>query len=166
MLRVFCFGTLAVTVEDVYLLDPDPQNPEHERGVRLELRLVEPRPWRGTRSASQPVVVDQAIWRCDFLETVRGGPGTKDRMHHHPGMQDNEPGRRVFDEDLTGDPMSFLQRQLTDVTPLLEAAKIPVSEEHRESARALHENLTEVVDTVTTVLSEVRAGTLATTPTR
>ncbi|XVQ09199.1 hypothetical protein ACQP1W_42765 [Spirillospora sp. CA-255316] len=161
MLRVFCFGDLGVTVEDVFLIDPDPVRGGRERGVRVELRLLDPEPWRGSINASQRVVADRAVWRADFLETAAGGPGTKDRMHHHPGMIDNEPGRRVFSEDLTADPMGWLESQLADAVPLLEAAKVDSPEDYRASADALRENLDEVVTSVSTVLDRVRAGDLA-----
>ncbi|WP_067827874.1 hypothetical protein [Actinomadura kijaniata] len=166
MLRAFCFDTLGVTVEDLYLRDPDPERGGDERGVRVELRLLEPQPWHGSPNAAQRVVLDRAVWRADFLESVAGGPGTKDRMHHHPGMSDSEPGGRVFDETLTRDPMGWLRAMLDDVTPLLEAAKVDGVERHRASAGALRDALHEVVGVVATTLGEVRAGTLATTPTR
>lgn len=162
MLRVFCFTTLGITVEDLYLIDPDPDRGGHERGVRVELRLLEPRPHRGSLNASQPVVVDRAVWRADFLESVAGGPGTKDRMHHHPGMADNEPGRRVFDPDLTADPMGWLKRRLTDVQPLLKAAG--VDDPHDRAATAIRDAVPELVGTVATVLDGVRAGVLAQKP--
>ncbi|WP_067477419.1 hypothetical protein [Actinomadura hibisca] len=166
MLRVFCFETLAVTVEDVYLRDPDPDRGGDERGVRVELRLLEQRPWRGSPNASQAVVVDRAVWRGDFLESVAGGPGTKDRMHHHPGMVGDEPGRRTFSAELTQDPMGWLRGTLADVVPLLEIADVPDAAAHRPAAEALRDALHEVVGTVATTLGEVRAGTLATSPTR
>ncbi|MEU5884451.1 hypothetical protein [Spirillospora sp. NPDC047279] len=164
MLRVFCFGDLGLTVEDVYLVDPDPDRGGHERGVRVELRPVEPQDRRGSPNASQPVALGQAIWRGDFLESVKGGPGTKDRMHHHPGMRAGEPGRRVFEPGLTDDPMAWLEKRLGDLEPLLDAAGVPVTPAHRHAAAVLRDNLTEVVGTITTVLSEVRAGTLAHSP--
>ena len=163
MLRVFCFGTLGVTVEDLYLADV---GPGHERGVRVELRLLEPQPWRGSRFAAQRIVADRAVWRADFLESVEGGPGSKDRMHHHPGMIDNEPGRRVFSVDLSEDPMGWLRGRLSDVVPLLEAAKVEDVDAYRPAADSLRQGATEVVNTVSTVLARVRAGRLATTPTR
>ncbi|TDD86081.1 hypothetical protein [Actinomadura rubrisoli] len=164
MLRVFCLGSLGITVEDLYLIDPDPDRGGHERGVRVELRLLDPRPWRGSPNASQPVIADRAVWRADFLESVAGGPGTKDRMHHHPGMADNEPGRRVFLPALTADPMGWLEQHLLDVLPLLEAAEVDPAP-HRPSAEALREATPEIVGTVTTVLTRVREGALATSPT-
>ncbi|MFG2091185.1 hypothetical protein [Spirillospora sp. NPDC048824] len=163
MLRVFCFHTLGITVEDLYLVDPDPHRGGHERGVRVELRLLGTPSWRGSPNASQQVVVDQAVWRADFLESVTGGPGSKDRMHHHPGMLDNEPGRRVFEPGLTADPMGWLEHRLSDVLPLLKAAHVD-ARSHHASAEALREAAPEVAGTVATALGEVRAGTLATTP--
>ncbi|MBO2445548.1 hypothetical protein J4573_00440 [Actinomadura barringtoniae] len=164
MLRAFCFASLGLTVEDLYLIDPDPERGGHERGVRVELRVVDPQPWRGSPNTSQRIVLDQALWRADFLESVAGGPGTKDRMHHHPGMHDNRPGRRVYAPDLTDDPMAWLEKQLGDLTPLLEAADVPNTAEHQKAGAVLRDNLAEIVATVTTVLGEVRAGTLARPP--
>ncbi|MFB4318368.1 hypothetical protein [Actinomadura sp. 21ATH] len=158
MLRVFCFGHLGVTVEDVYLVDPDPVRGGRERGVRVELRLLAPEPWRGSRSASQKVVADRAVWRADFLETAAGGPGTKDRMHFHPGMRDNEPGRRTFVEELTSDPMGWLEQQLSDPAALLEAAGIDAP----KAGPPAPADLAEIVRTVSAVLDEVRAGDRAT----
>ena len=166
MLRVFCFGSLGITVEDLYLVDPDPDRGGHERGVRVELRLLDPRPWRGSPNASQPVVVDRAVWRADFLESVAGGPGSKDRMHHHPGMIDSEPGRRVFVSGLTADPMDWLRHQLIDVVPLLESARIDDPAAHGPAAAAIRDAIPEVVGVVATVLGEVREGVLAASPSR
>lgn len=166
MLRVFCFGSLGITVEDLYLVDPDPDRGGHERGVRVELRLLDARPWRGSPNASQPVVVDRAVWRADLLESVAGGPGSKDRMHHHPGMIDGEPGRRVFVPGLTADPMGWLRHQLSDVVPLLESAQIDDPAAHRPAAAAIRDAIPEVVGVAAAVLGEVREGALATSPSR
>lgn len=163
MLRVFCFHTLGITVEDLYLIDPDPDRGGHERGVRVELRLLERPPWRGSPNASQPVIADRAVWRADLLESVTGGPGSKDRMHHHPGMVGNEPGRRVFVPGLTDDPIGWLEHQLSDVLPHLEAAGVDTYP-HHASAEALREATPEITGTVATVLNEVRTGTLAADP--
>ncbi|WP_395107196.1 hypothetical protein [Actinomadura sp. SCN-SB] len=166
VLRVFCFGSLGVTVEDVFLIDPDPEHAARERGVRVELRLLDPQPWRGSINASQKVVVDQAVWRADFLETEEGGPGSKDRMHYHPGMRNNEPGRRTFRDELTDNPMGWLAGQLADPLSLLEDAGIQDLDAYRPSADALREGLGEVVLSVTNVLAGVRAGDLAKVPVR
>lgn len=166
MLRIFCVDKLGVTVEDIYFRDPDPAPDQQgdERGVRVELRVREPQPWRGSTYASQRIVVDQAVWRADFLESVRAGPGSKDRMHHHPAMIDSEPRTRTFDRSLTEDPIAWLEAQLSDVLPLLEAAKVPDAESYRPAADALRATLPEVVGSVRETLDGVRGGRLATEP--
>ena len=50
----------------------------------------------GSVYASDVVTLDQALCRCDFLES---GPGKADRMHWHPEMADGEPGDRSFEAE-------------------------------------------------------------------
>lgn len=166
MLCTFGFGTLAVMAESLYFADPDPQPGQDgpERGVRVELRLVRPEPHRGSFYASQEYVLDQAVFRADFLESVERGPGSKDRMHYHPAMRDNEPAKRVFDRALTTDPMGWLTDQLGDPVRLLKAAGVPDPEAHRPAAAALRAELPFVIEAISTLLAKVRAGELAREP--
>ncbi|MDT3442090.1 MULTISPECIES: hypothetical protein [unclassified Pseudofrankia] len=168
MLSVFCFDRLAVTVRDMYFVDPDPAPGQEgpERGVRVELRLVEPQPWRGSIYASQRIVVDTSLLRVDLLESVERGPGSRDRVHHHPTMTDNEPGARVFDRGLTTDPVAWLRQRLADPMALLAAAGVENPAEYEESADELVASLPDVVDAVAASLEKVRAGELALTRTR
>lgn len=165
MLRVFCVDTLAVTVEDLYFVDPNPAPGQDgpERGIRVELRLLEPQEHRGTIYAAQRIVAGQAVWRADLLESVERGPGSRDRMHYHPAMHDSEPGQRVFTRDLTSDPMTWLTTQLATPESLLTAAGVP-GEPHEASCEALRAALPEIVTSARTTLEAVRAGHLATTP--
>jgi hypothetical protein len=162
MLQAFCFGTLAVTLEDLYFVDPDPLpgQEDPERGVRVELRLMEASPWRGSIYAAQRTVVDTALWRADFFESITGGPGSKDRMHHHPTMVENEPCPRVFDTALTDDPFSWLETRLAD---LPEACLSP---EHKAGVAELLANSAQIVAAANDMLERVRANELALTPTR
>jgi hypothetical protein len=164
LLCAFGFGSLGVMIEDLYFIDPDPEPGQEgaERGVRVELRLLEPQRRRGSVYASQRVVIDQALWRADFFESVSGGPGSKDRMHHHPLMEGDEPGDRVFDPALTADPIGWLRDQLSGVTDILEAAKADWGE---PDVAALRAAVPLMVGTVTTLLEQVRAGELALAPT-
>lgn len=166
MLCTFGFGTLAVSAEAIYFVDPNPKPGQEgaERGVRVELRLVRPEPHRGSIYASQEYVLDQAVFRADFLESVERGPGSKDRMHYHPGMHGNEPDNRVFDKALTSDPMGWLAAQLADPIALLDAAGVPSAKEHEESAEALRAELPFVIDSIATLLAKVRSGDLAKAP--
>jgi hypothetical protein len=166
MLRVFCFDLLGVTVEDLYFDDPDPAPGEGgpERGVRVELRLIEPQSWRGSIYAAQRLVVDRAVLRVDLLESLGAGPGSRDRIHYHPAMKDSEPRNRVYDQNLTDDPAGWLAARLTDVVPLLQAAGVADSDRYRQSAAKLRDASPEIVGTVTATLAQVRAGTLALGP--
>jgi hypothetical protein len=166
MLRVLCIDKLAVTIEDLYFVDPNPAPGQEgpERGIRVELRLMQAQPQRGSIYASQRIVADQAVWRADFLESVSRGPGSKDRMHHHPVMVDNEPNDRVFSRSLTDDPLGWLEAQLSDVIPLLQGSGVPDAETYRPSAAALQAALPEIIGSATATLEEVRAGRLALAP--
>jgi len=168
MLSVFCFDRLAVTVRDLYFVDPDPVPGQEgpERGVRVELRLVEPQPWRGSIYASQKIVVDTSLLRVDVLESVERGPGSRDRVHHHPVVTDNEPGERVFDRALTADPVAWLRDRLADPMALLAAARVDDLTGYAESAAELTQSLPQVVEAVASSLDRVRAGELALTRTR
>jgi len=162
MLQAFCFGTVAVTLEDLYFVDPDPLpgQEDPERGVRVELRLTEASAWRGSIYASQRTVVDTGLWRADFFESITGGPGSKDRMHHHPTMVEDEPGPRVFDPALTDDPFGWLETRLAD---LPEVCLLP---EHRAGVAELLANSAQIVAAARDMLERVRAGELALAPTR
>ena len=111
MERVWTFDRLAVTMRRVDFLDPAlvDQPDARERGVRVEItpvRALTP----GSVYASDVVTLDQALCRCDFLESA---PGKADRMHWHPEMADGEPGERSFDVDMPGDPRDWLARFLS-----------------------------------------------------
>ena len=160
MLQAFCFGTLGVTLEDLYFIDPTPAPGQEgpERGVRVELRVLPPQDWRGSVYAAQRFVLDEALWRADFFESVERGPGSRDRMHHHPEMEGNEPGSRVFDRALTQDPFAWLERRLTT---LPETCRAP---EHEASAAELLANVPRIVEAARTILARVHADELAHTP--
>lgn len=162
MLQAFCFGMLGVTLEDLYFIDPTPAPGQEgpERGVRVELRLLPPQEWRGSVYAAQRFVLDEALWRADFFESVERGPGSGDRMHHHPEMAGNEPGSRVFDRSLTRDPFAWLEERLADPP---EACRTP---EHDASVKELLANVPQIVEAARAMLARVHAGELALVPTR
>ena len=166
MYCTFGFGSLAVTAEALYFVDPNPAQGQEgpERGVRVELRIVSPLPHRGTIYASQPYVLDQTVLRADFLESVARGPGSKDRMHYHPAMRDSEPGERVFDRALTADPIAWLAARLADPEALLRDAAIPTPDHHKTAADALRAELPFIINTISTLLTKVRNGSLAAAP--
>lgn len=106
MERLWTFDRLAVTMRRVDFLDPAlaGQHDVRERGVRVEIKPAQAQA-RGSVYASDVVALDQALCRCDFLES---GPGKADRMHWHPEMSDGEPGDRAFEVGMPGDPRGWL----------------------------------------------------------
>ena len=126
MLYAFGFGRIGVLASDLYFVDPEPGPGQEgaERGVRLEVRLLERGELRGSRYSAQPIEVSRPVWRADLLETVDGPPGSLNRAHHHPQFRDWEPGSRNFDPDMTADPVQWVGDQLADLDGLLERAGI------------------------------------------
>jgi hypothetical protein len=116
MERLWAFDKLAVTMRRVDFLDPAlvGQPDVRERGVRVEIKPARTQA-HGSVYASDLVTLDQALCRCDFLESA---PGKADRMHWHPDMAEGEPGGRTFDADMSGDPrgwlITFLRSRLPD----------------------------------------------------
>ncbi|MBO0731528.1 MAG: hypothetical protein J2P57_19880, partial [Acidimicrobiaceae bacterium] len=126
MLYAFGFERIGVVVSDLFFVDPDPSPGQEgaERGVRLEVRLLD-RPSRpGSIYAANPIEVGQPVWRADLLETVSGPPGSFDRTHHHPRFAGWEPGRRQYDPRMSADPVAFVGERLADLPGLLEGAQM------------------------------------------
>ncbi len=166
MLYAFGFGRVGVLAGDLYFVNPDPQPGQEgaERGVRLEVRLLERGALRGSIYSAQPIEVGQPVWRADLLEAVDGPPGSLNRAHHHPAFRGWEPGRRVFDTGLTASPVQWVGEQLADLDGLLERAGIPTDEATAADAKALRDCLPEIMDAVGRLLRKVRDGELAVPP--
>jgi hypothetical protein len=155
-----------VVAGDLYFVDPAPEPGQEgaERGVRLEVRLLERPPISGSIYAAQPIVIDRPVWRADLLESVAGGPGTFDRTHHHPTMRGWEPGRRRFEEAMTADPIGWLTAQLSDLPGLLERAELPMDVAGPDDARELAAAAPKIAAAVADLLAKVREGELARVP--
>ncbi|WP_018335085.1 hypothetical protein [Actinomycetospora chiangmaiensis] len=115
----FTFTRLAVIVRRWFEIGPDATM---EHGTRVELRLLEPQPHRGTESAAQRLVVDGAVWRADLFDRLDRPAGSFSAAHHHPTFDGVEPSDRVWSDALTADPWGWLAAQLTDVATLLREA--------------------------------------------
>ena len=115
----FTFTRLAVIVRRWFEIGPDATM---EHGTRVELRLLVPQPHRGTESAAQPLVIDDAVWRADLFDRLDRPAGSFSAAHHHPTFDGVEPSDRVWDDALTADPWGWLAAQLTDVATLLRTA--------------------------------------------
>jgi hypothetical protein len=116
------FNQLGVVVSDIYFVDPRPGPGQEgaERGVRLEVRFFERDELVGSIYSSVPVRIGRPLWRVDLLESVASAPGSLDRAHHHPRMNGWEPGRRVFVEALSTDPLGWLREQFARLDEVLD----------------------------------------------
>jgi hypothetical protein len=159
MICMFGAERVGVVLSDLYFRDPRPELGQEgaERGVRLELRLLERGDIGGSVYASQPITMGQPLWRVDLLESI-GRPGSLDRAHHHPRLQGWEPGRRQFEETITADPLTWLARQLEHLPEV-------VDHELEDADRAEIARLApEIVAAVRRTLDRIVAGELAREP--
>ena len=165
MLWSIAFDHLGVVVSDIYFVDPNPGEGQEgaERGVRLELRQFDRDPLKGSIYSAVPVRVDRPLWRVDLLEAVSSPPGSLDRAHHHPRFTGWEPGRRVFVEELSADPVGWLRTRLADPAAVLTEAGEEASD-HAADVVALQEAAPLIAGTVEHLLGEVAGGRAGTAP--
>ena len=166
MLYAFGFEDIGVVVSDLYFLDPNPSVGQEgaERGVRLEVRMLDRGALKGSIYSAQPIGVDRPIWRADLLESVAGPPGSFDRTHHHPAFNGWEPGRRHFVPELSADPLGWVGARLCDLPTLLAEAEVDPSAVSAADGDALSEAVPEILDAVRRLLARVHAGELARAP--
>ena len=166
MLQLFGFDRIGVVVGDIYFVDPEPGKGQDgpERGVRLEVRMLEPGELTGSIYSARPISIAEPVWRADLLESTTSAPGSLDRVHHHPNMKDWEPGRRVFDRELSGDPVGFVGTMLSDLEGLLARAGVELDATLAADAGKLREVVPDVQRAVAGMLDEVKAGRLGTAP--
>jgi hypothetical protein len=166
VLYAFGFDRIGVVASDLYFIDPRPQPGQEgaERGVRLEVRMLRPGELKGSIYSARPIEVGEPVWRADLLEAADGPPGSLNRAHHHPRFSGWEPGRRVFDEALSADPVEWVGGQLSDLGALLERAGVVLDETLAADGERLRECVPEITATVQRMLDRVAAGELAAAP--
>ena len=166
MLYLFGFDKVGVVVGDMYFVDPEPipgqESPE--RGVRLEVRLLEQGTVDGTIYAARPIAIDRPIWRADLLESVDTPPGSFDRTHHHPHFISWEPGEREFDAALSADPLTWVGAALGDLEALLVASGMSRSDVSPNDPALVRAAVPEILDVTDTLLRRVRSGELGHAP--
>ncbi len=91
-----------------------------ERGARIELRLLEDQPHRGSVVASQRLVIDEPRFRVDVFDRMDGPPGNLRSAHFHSSFDGVEPSNRVWTEQLRQEPSAWLAKTLSDLPGLLE----------------------------------------------
>ena len=166
VLYVFGFEQVGAVVGDLYFVDPKPGKGQEgaEHGVRVELRVLRRGPLQGSVYSAQPIEVGEPVWRADLLESVAGPPGTFDRTHHHPAFTSWNPGHRVFVDELSADPLGWLNSKLADLDGLLEAAGFPAETADPNDARELRAAVPEIVAATARLLDRVRSGELGNPP--
>ncbi len=151
MLYAFGLDRVGVLASDLYLALPGSKAGEErspERGVRLELRLLERGDANGSLRHARPLSVGRPLWRVDLLETVTGPARSLDRAHHHPGFRGWDPGRRVFDPRLSADPLPWVAERLSDLEGLLAETGVPFAEVGPADAADLRAEAAHIVDSV------------------
>ena len=117
MQQTFVFSKVAVVVGPWW----EPGDPP-ERGARVELRLLSDEPHRGSESAAQRVVIDEALFRADLFDQLDGPAGNLLAAHFHAGFDGVEPRDRQWPERIREDPTGWLTDQLGDLRALLAQA--------------------------------------------
>jgi hypothetical protein len=160
VLWTLAFDRVGVVMSDLYFVDPalDQGAEGAERGVRVELRLFERDELKGSVYSAVPIRVDQPIWRIDLLETVESEPGSLNRAHHHPRFHGWEPGRRVFVEELSANPLSWVRDRFAAIDEVLADAKVDVAELGADDVQLLRAAGPAVVAQLEHLLAEVAAG--------
>jgi hypothetical protein len=166
MLQVFAFDRVGVVLSDLYFVDPNPLHGQEsaERGVRLEVRIMNQGALLGSIYSARPIEIGRPVWRADLLESVDSVPGSLDRAHHHPRFKGWEPGSRVFDESMTADPVRWVGEQLADLPRLLDQAGIEPGPELESDARQLREAIPGIERALGALLDGVKSGELAQVP--
>ena len=166
MLWGLAFDRLGIVMSDLYFVDPALDQGEEgaERGVRIELRVVERDPLKGSVYSAAPIRIDRPIWRVDLLETVGSEPGSLDRAHHHPRFHGWDPTMRVFDDELTADPLRWVAEQLEAVDDVLEIAGVAPEDVGPGDVESLRRAAPAIVAQLELLLAEVAAGRLGVRP--
>jgi len=166
MLQVFGFERIGVVVADIYTIDPVPKKGQEgpERGVRVEVRMLEPGELAGSIYSARPITIAEPVWRADLLESTASTPGSLDRAHHHPNMRNWEPRKRVFDSELSSDAVGFVGTVLSDLEGMLTRAGIEIDAALAADADSLRAAVPEVQRAVQSLLDQVKAGQLGTAP--
>ena len=166
VLHVIGFERLGLVLSDLYFVDPHPAPGQEgaERGVRMELRLLEAGELQASIYSARPIAVDRPIWRVDLLETADGPYGSFDRTHHHPYFRGWDPCPRQFVPELSADPVTWVAGRLAEIDGVLEEARVDRSVVGATDVDAIRAAAPDVIDALQRLLDGVHAGRLALAP--
>jgi hypothetical protein len=133
VLTAFVYNEVAILVRHWFEIDLDDSHLEH--GARIELRLLEPQPHRGTESAAQRIVADRPLWRADLFDLVDGVPAGFEAAHFHPRFDGVEPSRRHWADEVKAAPWDWLRGRLSDVGAVATEARAALADPAGESER-------------------------------
>ena len=161
----YLYQRLGIAIEDVYFLEPDPAPGEEgpERGVRVEVRLIENQPLSGSRYSAYPIAIRTAIWRADLFGSVAAGPGARDRMHYHPLMAGDEPGERQFEPAIRADPLGWIATEIEQIEKIV-AAKVPDVTPYRRDLAEIRRQAPLIVGSIEQMMEQVHRMELAAEP--
>ncbi len=143
MIKAFLYEHIAILVRHWFEIDLHTAGFEH--GVRVEVRLREDQPHRGSESAAQRMVIDGIAWRADIFEKLDSPPGSFSAFHYHPTFNGVEPTPRVWDGLAGRDPWEWLAEQLGDVAALLRRNGLP-TDHLRDDQAAITADLPRIVE--------------------
>jgi hypothetical protein len=126
VLHAFVYNETAILVRHWFEVSLKDSHLEH--GVRLELRLRDPQPLRGSESAAQRIAVDQPVWRADLFDRVDGTPGAFEAAHYHPRFAGDEPSERNWLDEIKATPWEWLHGQLSDIAAVTEAGGVSLAD--------------------------------------
>lgn len=154
MRHAYVFDRIAVLVGPWH----EPADPP-ERGARVEVRLLEDEPQRGTFSAAQRVVIDRPLLRADLFDRLDAPPGNLRSAHFHPHFDGVEPCDRVWPDELRRDPIGWLTAELRDLARLVERSGVSPAEAESatKDAAELEAAIPDIIGAVEAVWAEVRA---------
>ena len=166
MLITFGFDRLALVAADLYFQHPNPPAGQEgaEHGVRLELRHIKAGELRGSVYSARPVFVADPLWRVDLLRSVGASGSRLDRAHHHPTFTGWDESARVFEDDLSGDPVAWLERELSALPAVLARAGVAESTATPRDIVELRLALPKVLELVRWLLDQSLTGELAQAP--
>jgi hypothetical protein len=152
--QAYVFDGVAVLVGPWH----EPMDPP-ERGARVEVRLLELAPKRGSRYAAERVVLDQPVFRADLFDQTDSPPGNLKSAHFHPSFDGIEPSDRNWRAAIKEDPTGWLAGELNDLPGLLARSGADVADAAwlASDTAALRAVVPAIVAAVEQTFAEVRA---------